>query len=90
MVIETPDGRVRAQARFNESLDPRVVSGQHGWWEGCASLGAPAYDAYSAEGANYNLLNSDAAADPISGSVPNRAYLCEIHLAAPATRPPLA
>jgi len=78
VVIETPDGRIRARARFNESLDPRVVCGQHGWWQGCDALGAPAYDPLSADGANYNLLIGNAAVDPISGSVPHRAYLCEV------------
>jgi anaerobic selenocysteine-containing dehydrogenase len=78
VVIETPDGRVRARARFNESLDPRVVSGQHGWWQSCGPLNAPSYDPFSAEGANYNLLIGNTAFDPISGSVPHRAYLCEV------------
>jgi hypothetical protein len=32
--IETPDGSVRARARFNERLDPQVVVGEHGWWSG--------------------------------------------------------
>lgn len=42
---------------FNANLDPRVVVGQHGWWQGCAELGAPAYDPFGREGANFNLLN---------------------------------
>jgi anaerobic selenocysteine-containing dehydrogenase len=84
VAIETPDGRARARARFNESLDPRVVCGQHGWWQACAQSGAPGYDPYADDGANYNRLISSAAADPISGSVPHRAYLCEIR---PAARP---
>jgi hypothetical protein len=28
----------------------------HGWWQGCAALGAPAYDPFGPEGANFNLL----------------------------------
>ena len=78
VVIETPHGRARARARLNESLDARVVCGQHGWWQGCDPIGAPAYDVYAAAGANFNLLIGAAAADPISGSVPHRAYLCEV------------
>jgi hypothetical protein len=54
------------------------VCGQHGWWQGCVALGAPAYDPFSAAGANYNMLIGNAAFDPISGSVPHRAYLCQI------------
>jgi anaerobic selenocysteine-containing dehydrogenase len=76
--IETPLGSVRARARFNETLQPDVVSGQHGWWQACAEIGAPAYDPFGPEGANFNLLIGRDAIDPVSGSVPHRAYLCEI------------
>ena len=52
---------MRARARLNENLDPRVVVGQHGWWQACAELGAPGYDPFSPDGANFNLLiGSDA------------------------------
>lgn len=78
VIIETPEGRVRARARLNESLEPGVVSGQHGWWQACAEIGAPGYDPFGPDGANLNLVIGNAAVDPISGSVPHRAYLCEI------------
>ncbi len=80
VAIETPEGQVRARAKLNESLDPRVVCGQHGWWQACPELGAPAYDPFGPDGANYNLVIGNAAIDPISGSVPHRAYLCQIRL----------
>jgi anaerobic selenocysteine-containing dehydrogenase len=76
--IETPEGRVRARARMNDSLDPQVVYGQHGWWQACSEIGAPGYDAFSSAGANFNLIIGSQAIDPISGSVPHRAYICEI------------
>jgi anaerobic selenocysteine-containing dehydrogenase len=79
--IETPDGSVRARARLNDSLKPDVVCGQHGWWQACAEIGAPAYDAFDADGVNFNLVIGNAAIDPISGSVPHRAYICQIRLA---------
>lgn len=82
VTIETPEGSVRARARLNENLDPRVACGQHGWWQACPEIGAPAYDAFSAEGANLNLIIGNAAIDPIGGSVPHRSYLCQIR---PAT-----
>ena len=78
VVIETPHGSVRARARFNESLDPRVVCGQHGWWQPCKELGAPGYNPFGADSANLNLIINGDARDPISGTVPHRAYLCEI------------
>jgi anaerobic selenocysteine-containing dehydrogenase len=79
--IETPEGRIRARARLNDSLDPRVVCGQHGWWQACPEIGAPGYDPFAPDGANFNLVIGNAAIDPISGSVPHRAYLCQVRCA---------
>jgi anaerobic selenocysteine-containing dehydrogenase len=76
--IETPAGSVRARARLNDSLQPDVVCGQHGWWQAAPEIGAPGYDPFSADGANFNLLIGNDAFDPVSGSVPHRAYLCEL------------
>ena len=78
VAIDTPEGSVRACARLNADLDPRVVVGEHGWWQGCAALGAPAYDPFGPEGANFNLLIGSDTLDPISGTASHRAYLCEI------------
>jgi hypothetical protein len=63
---------------MNETLDPSVVCGQHGWWQECTELGLGGYDPFSADGANFNLLISNEAVDPVSGSVPHRAYLCQV------------
>ncbi len=82
VAIETPNGSVRARARFNDNLDPRVVVGQHGWWQPCAAIGAPGYDAFAPDGANYNLLIGSTALDPVSGTASHRASLCEIRPAA--------
>lgn len=89
--LETPDGCVQARARFNETLEPGVACGQHGWWQACPEIGAPGYDPFGADGANFNLVIGNAAIDPISGSVPHRAYLCQITRAdAPPAVPPSA
>jgi anaerobic selenocysteine-containing dehydrogenase len=80
--IETPEGSVRARARLNQDLDPRVVIGEHGWWQACAEIGAPGYDPFGPDGANLNLIISRAALDPVSGTPSIRAYLCEIRPAA--------
>jgi anaerobic selenocysteine-containing dehydrogenase len=79
--IETPEGQVRARVRLNESLDPGVVCGQHGWWQACPEIGAPGYDPFGSDGANFNLIIGNSAIDPVSGSVPHRAYLCQIRRA---------
>jgi anaerobic selenocysteine-containing dehydrogenase len=79
--IETPEGSVRARARLSDSLEPTVVCGQHGWWQACPDVGAPGYDPFGPAGANFNLIIGNEAIDPISGSVPHRAYLCQVRRA---------
>jgi anaerobic selenocysteine-containing dehydrogenase len=76
--IETPDGSIRARARLDDTLKPNVVCGQHGWWQACPEIGAPGYDAFDPDGANFNLIIGNESIDPISGSVPHRAYLCQV------------
>jgi hypothetical protein len=41
----------------------------------------PGYDPFSVDGANYNLLIGSGAFDPVSGSVPLRAHLCQVRRA---------
>ncbi len=76
--IETPVGSVRARARLDPTLHPNVVCGQHGWWQACPEVGAPGYDPFSDEGANYNLLIGVENVDPVSASPPHRAYVCQV------------
>jgi anaerobic selenocysteine-containing dehydrogenase len=76
--IETPQGSVQARARVTDTLKPNVVCGQHGWWQSSQDIGAPGYDPFGSNGANLNLLIGNKENDPISGSVPHRAYLCQI------------
>jgi anaerobic selenocysteine-containing dehydrogenase len=78
VAIETPEGSVRARARLNRDLDPRVAVGEHGWWQACAAIDAPGYDPFGPQGANLNLLIGTAALDPVSGTASHRSYLCEI------------
>ena len=76
--LATPEGAVRARAALRATLDPRVVSATHGWWQACDALDLPGYDATGADGANVNAVIGNREVDPISGSVPHRSYLCEI------------
>ena len=76
--IVTPSGAVRARARLNATLHPGVVCGQHGWWQACAELGLPGYPPYGPDSANLNLILRHTPADPVSGSSPLRASLCQI------------
>jgi anaerobic selenocysteine-containing dehydrogenase len=85
--LDTPHGSVRARAKLNTSLDPQVVFAQHGWWEACDELGMPGYPPYGPDSANLNLVLRQTPSDPISGSSPLRASVCDISLlssAAPA------
>jgi anaerobic selenocysteine-containing dehydrogenase len=81
VILETPEGGIRARARLNETLKPEVVCGQHGWWQACPEISAPGYDPFGPGGANFNLIIGNGAIDPVSGSVPHRAYICQIRRA---------
>ncbi len=76
--VETGEGKIRLKAKFTETIGREVVCTQHGWWQSCPELGLPGYPAFSPEGANVNLLYSTRHIDPITGSVPYKAYLCKI------------
>jgi anaerobic selenocysteine-containing dehydrogenase len=76
--IRTPMGAVRARAELNDTLEPGVVFGQHGWFESCDELGLAGFPPFGPGSANLNLVLSQTPSDPISGSSPLRAQLCEI------------
>jgi anaerobic selenocysteine-containing dehydrogenase len=76
--LETPHGSIRARAKLNASLDPQVVCGQHGWWQGCAELDLPGYPPFGPDSANLNLVLRQGPSDPISGSSPLRASMCNV------------
>ncbi len=78
LLVETRTGGMRARARFNDKLDPRVVIGEHGWWQACDELGEAAYDPFSKDGANFNLTVDASILDPISGTPEHRANACNI------------
>jgi anaerobic selenocysteine-containing dehydrogenase len=78
--VRTPAGGMRARARFSEQLDPRVVVGEHGWWQGCDELGVADTDPFSPDGTNFNLTVDTAVRDPVSGTPSHRSNLCEVRL----------
>jgi anaerobic selenocysteine-containing dehydrogenase len=83
--LDTPRGSVRARAKLNASLDPQVIFAQHGWWQACDELGLPGYPPYGPGSANLNLVLPQTPSDPISGSSPMRATVCDISRDAPAS-----
>ena len=82
MIIESPRGNIRARARVTAAITPGVVCCQHGWWQDCKDLDLPGYDSYGKGSANPSLLIGADVADPISGSLPHRSYLCRVRPAA--------
>jgi anaerobic selenocysteine-containing dehydrogenase len=78
--VRTSTGAMRAKACFSETLDPRVVVGEHGWWQGCDELGAVDSDPFDPNGTNFNLTVSAVIRDPISGTPSHRSNVCEIEL----------
>jgi len=78
LTVATPSGSIQLKAALKDGIHPLVVCTQAGWWQGCKQLDLPAYDPFSAKGANVNLLISNEPADPITGSVPHKSYICSI------------
>ncbi|MFI5269282.1 MAG: molybdopterin-dependent oxidoreductase, partial [Chloroflexota bacterium] len=81
IVIETPSGSARAQARVTDTIVAGVICANHGWWEGCEELGLAPLDPFTAAGANLNLLVQNDQRDPVSGGTPHRSSLCRIRVA---------
>ena len=78
IIVETPSGRVRAQAQITDTILPGVVCCSHGWWEACPELGLPGFDPFTEAGANQNLLVHNDQHDPVSGGTPHRSTLCRV------------
>jgi anaerobic selenocysteine-containing dehydrogenase len=74
----TPAGSIRLRVKLDEYLDPEVVTGEEGWWQGCDELDMPGYDPLSSHGGNLNLIISDKLIDPVSGSSPLRGQPCDV------------
>jgi anaerobic selenocysteine-containing dehydrogenase len=82
VTVETVTAKIKLQAKFNDSLHPKVVCAHYGWWQACRELGLPGYDPFLPEGANGNLLIGNRHVDPISASVPHRSNMCRVSKAA--------
>ena len=78
MEIRTPMGSVRARAAFDPTLAVDVVCAQHGWFEACEELDLPGYPPFGPGSANLNLVLKQTPSDPIGGSSPLRAQVCDV------------
>jgi thiosulfate reductase / polysulfide reductase chain A len=73
--VETPHGKLKMRVRCTDRVRPDVVSIPHGWWE--PEYGGPDFGIFE-KCANV-LLGSDLDhCDPILGSSPLKAVLCEV------------
>lgn len=73
--IETPRGRIKQKALLTDSIDPRVINVQHGWW--FPEKSAPGYGVWES---NANVLtNNGPPYDPAMGTYQLRALLCKIY-----------
>jgi anaerobic selenocysteine-containing dehydrogenase len=73
--IESPRGRVKERAKVTDSIDPRVVVAEHGWWFPEVKDPGHGWDT-----ANINILtdNSHESMDPVMGATNLRVLLCNI------------
>jgi anaerobic selenocysteine-containing dehydrogenase len=76
--LETPTGKVKLKAKFNDSLHPKVVATVYGWWQACQELKLNGHDPFNANGANTNLLVANSDVDPVSASVAHRSQRCRV------------
>ena len=78
MTVETPKGAIKVKAHVTKNIVPGAICVQHGWWQSCKELELPGYNAFESSGANAAMLIGTDQADPISGSLPHRSYLCRV------------
>jgi anaerobic selenocysteine-containing dehydrogenase len=78
MTVESPRGAIKVKARVTINIVAGVICCQHGWWQGCKELELPGYNPYETSGANPAMLIGTDLADPVSGSLPHRSYLCRV------------
>jgi anaerobic selenocysteine-containing dehydrogenase/ferredoxin-NADP reductase len=86
VIVRTAHGEAHLRARIDATLPSGTVITEFGWWEDCPPLGREGSPVAGSTSANVNAALSDAARDPVSGSVPLRAVACELVRAVGANR----
>ncbi len=81
MIVESPRGAIKVKAHVTTNIVAGVICCQHGWWQGCKDLELPGYNPFETNGANAGMLIGTDVADPVSGSLPHRSYLCRVRAA---------
>lgn len=76
--VRTPYGEVSLRAKINGDLHENVAVAEFGWWQGCEGLGRAENAIVGSSSSNINAIMTDRHRDPVSGSVPLRATVCDI------------
>lgn len=84
--VITSTGSVKLKALIAPSLHAQTAIADFGWWQACDPLGRGQTAMYGPASSNINAILSDTHRDPVSGSVPLRATMCNIAVDASANR----
>jgi anaerobic selenocysteine-containing dehydrogenase len=57
--VESPHGWCKFVAEYFPGIAPEVLMTKRGWWQSCAELGLPGYDAFDGGSEVNNLYNAD-------------------------------
>lgn len=79
--VENQRGRCQLKVMFNETLDPRVVSAEHGWWFPERKPEAPSL--FGTFDSNINNLTPQCQNDQCGFGAPNACQLCKIYKVTP-------
>jgi anaerobic selenocysteine-containing dehydrogenase len=74
--VSTSAGQFVARARIVKNLEPGSVVGQHGWW--VTSFDDSPFGKGNSMESNVNRAIETTLSDPISGSIPLRASMCNV------------
>jgi anaerobic selenocysteine-containing dehydrogenase len=85
--VENNHGRLKMRVNFSEKIRPDVVSVPHGWWQ--PSAPGPDFGIFDICASVLLGTNLDDC-DPILGSSPLKAVLCNVRPAEPADSTPIA
>ena len=76
--LESPRGAIKVKARVTANIVAGVFCVPSWLVARVQDLDLPGYDPFESNGANPGTLIGTDLADPISGSLPHRSYLCRV------------
>ncbi|HWK33808.1 MAG TPA: molybdopterin dinucleotide binding domain-containing protein, partial [Hyphomicrobium sp.] len=76
--LRTRFGAARMRVRIDDTVHPRVVVADYGFWQECPDLGLPGSRPGNPLGGNYNNMITSQASDPVSGALALRSFACDL------------